>query len=66
MVWIDHVRALDMIALAISRPEPVMSRELRTIRLVGFPSCVFWPVELAGSDLSGRSHEMIFVLQSCA
>jgi len=54
-VAIDHVRAPEMIALAISRPDPVMSPELRTIRFVGFASCVFWlekPVPLPKSEES--------------
>ena len=39
-VWIDHVRPLETIVLAISRPERVISPELRTIPLVGLTSCV--------------------------
>jgi len=39
-VWIDHVRALETIVLAISRPERVMSPEHRTIRLAARALCV--------------------------
>jgi len=41
IVGIDHVRALETIAMAISRAERVLSPELRTIPLVGFASSVF-------------------------
>jgi len=34
-VWIDRVRPLETIVLAISRPERVMSPELRSIPRVG-------------------------------
>jgi len=39
-VWIDRVRPLETIALAVSRPERVMVPERRTIRLVGRKPCV--------------------------
>jgi hypothetical protein len=41
-VLINHVRALETIVLAISRPERVISPELRTVPLVGLAPWVLW------------------------
>jgi len=40
-VWIDHVRPIAMIVLAISRPQRVISPDVPTIPLVGLTSAVF-------------------------